>query len=171
MWISCLIIIDQLNFNINNNVVITNTYNLRKSLFESYFNIKLQVCFAVVLSYEIGLVNQFKLYRVLVECFTFNFCSYFISCYIFLNIIRYLITKLSIQTGGETIDTVKAQLQDAQARIESLENENKLLRGGDDAALLPPGEEQPPADDAAAPPAEEEQQQPPPEEEQPPAAD
>lgn len=41
---------------------------------------------------------------------------------------RYLRNKLAIQAGVETADALKAQLEDAQAKIEELEKENEALK-------------------------------------------
>lgn len=44
---------------------------------------------------------------------------------------RYLRNKLATQSGCETLETVKAQLEEANAKIAALENENMALKSGD----------------------------------------
>ncbi|KAK9696499.1 hypothetical protein QE152_g31866 [Popillia japonica] len=45
--------------------------------------------------------------------------------------LHYLQNKLALQAGGETIDTLKNQLAEAQEKIEMLEKENSMLKGED----------------------------------------
>lgn len=43
----------------------------------------------------------------------------------------YIQNKLALQAGGETIDSLKTQLAEAQEKIDTLEIENAQLKGGD----------------------------------------
>lgn len=50
--------------------------------------------------------------------------------------LQYLITKLTLQTGGETVEQMRGQLLEAFARIDDLEKENRALKGENQQKFL-----------------------------------
>lgn len=70
-----------------------------------------------------------------------------------------MITTLTVQTGGQTVEAVKAQLAEAQARIENMQKEIDTLKSGQAEGAGSPTDEVPPPEenpDEAAPPNPEE---------------
>ncbi|GJQ74664.1 hypothetical protein Trydic_g21516 [Trypoxylus dichotomus] len=72
--------------------------------------------------------------------------------------LHYIQNKLALQAGGETIDSLKTQLLEAQEKIEVLEKENAMLKGEE----KPEDEKSPEARDEAPaePPTEETEEKP-----------
>lgn len=65
---------------------------------------------------------------------------------------------MALQAGGETIDTLKTQLVEAQEKIDMLEKENAMLKGEEKVEEERPPEptevQEPPAEAAEEKPAE-----------------
>ncbi|XP_022905259.2 c-Myc-binding protein [Onthophagus taurus] len=60
--------------------------------------------------------------------------------------LMYLLNKLALQTGGETLDSIKKRLQESTDKLDALQKENDALKSGNGA----PDPDAPPPPDAPA---------------------